>query len=55
MTCPTCERRFGKDESRALPFCSRRCSLVDLGRWLKEENGLPYEGDPGDAPISSED
>ncbi|MCR9297152.1 MAG: DNA gyrase inhibitor YacG, partial [bacterium] len=26
-----------------LPFCSDRCRLIDLGRWLKEEHTLPCE------------
>ena len=31
MTCPIC----GKEaQDRYRPFCSRRCSDVDLGRWL---------------------
>jgi endogenous inhibitor of DNA gyrase (YacG/DUF329 family) len=24
-----------------MPFCSQRCRLVDLRRWLKEEYGVP--------------
>ncbi|XZE56388.1 DNA gyrase inhibitor YacG [Planctomycetaceae bacterium SH139] len=51
LTCPTCSRRFYLDETEAPPFCSERCKLVDLGRWLNEEYGLPHEGDPGDAPV----
>ena len=37
-----------------MPFCCERCRLVDLGRWLKEENSVPCpreeespEGDEG--------
>ncbi len=50
LTCPTCGQLFSMDQTPAMPFCSRRCSLVDLGRWVNEEIGLPYEGNPGDAP-----
>jgi len=25
-----------------MPFCSNRCRLVDLNRWLEEKHGLPY-------------
>jgi endogenous inhibitor of DNA gyrase (YacG/DUF329 family) len=28
-----------------LPFCSLRCRMVDLGRWLKEEHALPCKSD----------
>jgi endogenous inhibitor of DNA gyrase (YacG/DUF329 family) len=26
-----------------MPFCSRRCQQIDLGRWFNEEIGLPVE------------
>lgn len=51
LTCPTCGRRFLLDETPTPPFCSPRCQLIDLGRWLDEDIGLPFEGDPGDAPV----
>lgn len=54
-TCPTCGRRFLRDESPTPPFCSERCQLVDLGRWLDEEIGLPYEGPPGETPVDDRD
>lgn len=50
LTCGICGRTFRSDESDALPFCSQRCRLIDLGHWLDEGYGLPYEGSPGDAP-----
>lgn len=28
-----------------MPFCSKRCQQVDLGMWLTEGYGIPYEGD----------
>lgn len=51
MTCSTCGKRFYLERSPAPPFCSERCQLIDLGRWLDESIGLPFEGDPGDAPV----
>ena len=51
LMCPTCGRRFLLDETQTPPFCSPRCQLIDLGRWLDEDIGLPFEGDPGDAPV----
>jgi endogenous inhibitor of DNA gyrase (YacG/DUF329 family) len=30
------------------PFCSDRCRMADLGRWLSEDYRIP--GDPLDAP-----
>jgi hypothetical protein len=41
--CPTCERLFDSEQSPALPFCSVRCRLADLNRWLTEGHSLPYE------------
>lgn len=55
LTCPTCGRRFLLDETGTPPFCSERCQLVDLGRWLDEEHGLPFEGEPGETPVEYQD
>jgi len=36
-TCPICKKQFAYqsiESSPELPFCSRRCRLIDLGRWL---------------------
>jgi uncharacterized protein len=44
--CPICgnpvERpRRDAVESTAYPFCSERCRLVDLSRWLDEDYRIP--------------
>ena len=31
-----------------MPFCSERCRLVDLGRWLDERHGMPIEPEDGE-------
>jgi uncharacterized protein len=41
--CPTCKRAVSKDGNKAFPFCSTRCQLVDLGRWLDEEYRIPSD------------
>ncbi len=43
MVCATCGRRFFLDETPTPPFCCERCQMIDLGRWLGEEIGLPCE------------
>jgi len=44
--CPVCGKPAG---DRHAPFCSDRCRLVDLGRWLNEDYALPGEtGAPPD-------
>ncbi len=55
VVCPTCGRRFWLDETETPPFCSERCQVVDLGRWLDEDIGVPHEGDPGEAPVEYRD
>jgi uncharacterized protein len=42
--CPTC-REPAAPASKLFPFCSERCQLVDLGRWLGEEYRIPDEED----------
>ena len=41
--CPNCGEevvyRKGKGQ-RFFPFCSRRCKLIDLGKWLDEEHKI---------------
>ncbi|MEL6898038.1 MAG: DNA gyrase inhibitor YacG [Planctomycetota bacterium] len=51
LTCSTCGMHFRLSDTPTPPFCSERCQLIDLGRWLDEEIGLPFEGDPGDTPV----
>lgn len=47
--CPICGKEV-KAESREelpdLPFCSARCRLIDLGRWLGERYRVPAEEKP---------
>jgi uncharacterized protein len=42
LKCPTCDKPFESETSPAKPFCSTRCRQIDLGRWLSEEQRLPY-------------
>ena len=43
LFCPTCKQEFDSEKTKAMPFCSERCRLIDLGRWLKEEHSMPVE------------
>ncbi len=38
VKCPTCKKAGDWFEGKFGPFCSKRCKLVDLGKWLGEEN-----------------
>ena len=40
--CPVCNKAAEpKGKESAYPFCSRRCQLLDLSRWLDEEYRVP--------------
>lgn len=43
IRCPICERYFETETSEAMPFCSKRCKQIDLGRWLGERYSVPVE------------
>jgi endogenous inhibitor of DNA gyrase (YacG/DUF329 family) len=38
IQCPTCGRRGRWFDGPFGPFCSKRCRLIDLGKWLGEEH-----------------
>ncbi len=44
MKCSYCGKRFLREQSATPPFCSIRCQQADLGNWLTESYGLPFEG-----------
>jgi endogenous inhibitor of DNA gyrase (YacG/DUF329 family) len=52
--CPTCDRTFDPEQSTTLPFCSVRCRLADLNRWLDEGYSLPYERPEEDDEVAEE-
>jgi endogenous inhibitor of DNA gyrase (YacG/DUF329 family) len=54
--CPICQKPIesqptGQDSD--LPFCSERCRLIDLGRWLGEVYRVP--ADSAKAPAGFDD
>jgi len=40
-TCPTCNRQVDWQDNPFRPFCSERCKLLDLGKWVSEEYRVP--------------
>jgi hypothetical protein len=55
LPCPICGRpveRVAPGQRSAYPFCSDRCKLIDLGRWLGGKYQIPVvekdESDPHD-------
>ena len=44
VRCSICDLPFDSERSTALPFCSERCWLLVLNRWLDE--GYSLASDP---------
>ena len=40
VKCPVCKKRGDWFAGIYGPFCSHRCKLIDLGKWLKEEHAV---------------
>ncbi len=55
--CPICRRPVGQPADNAsFPFCSDRCKVIDLSKWLSNEYSIPaHEEDDGDATGPGED
>lgn len=63
--CPRCTSTLSAEAERepSFPFCSPRCKLVDLGKWLSgsyripgqplDELGLRADGDDGSSTPSA--
>jgi endogenous inhibitor of DNA gyrase (YacG/DUF329 family) len=58
LLCPICKRPVDETTrdtpNSPYPFCSPRCKLIDLGRWLGGKYQIPVvEEDESDAPDES--
>jgi len=40
VKCPTCKKAGDWFTGAYGPFCSRRCKLIDLGKWFGEEHAI---------------
>ncbi len=40
VKCPTCKKAGDWFAGAHGPFCSRRCKLIDLGKWFGEEHAI---------------
>jgi endogenous inhibitor of DNA gyrase (YacG/DUF329 family) len=48
--CPSCRKEIDASKDvHFLPFCSKRCQMVDLGKWFKEEYTIPVSATLEDA------
>jgi len=46
IKCPICKRWTEWSDNPYRPFCSERCKLIDLGKWVKEEYRIEGEENP---------
>ena len=44
--CPVCDANVDLEKTPTVPFCSDRCRLIDLGRWLDESYAVPAPRSP---------
>jgi endogenous inhibitor of DNA gyrase (YacG/DUF329 family) len=57
-SCAICGKPVApRQQNRSYPFCSDRCRLVDLGKWLGEEYRIagPRAGDGAERPPPREE
>jgi len=40
IACPTCKKTGNWFAGKYGPFCSHRCKLIDLGKWLEAEHAI---------------
>jgi len=53
--CPTCNKPVEWQDNPFRPFCSERCKLVDLGKWVSEEYRVPGKPVSTESPEDEED
>lgn len=51
--CAKCSLCSKPATAKFIPFCSKRCADIDLGRWLKGSYAI--KGIDGDAEIPAQD
>ena len=54
MRCPICRKELDPGDADRqgsfYPFCSERCKLIDLGRWLGGKYQIPVAEDDENPP-----
>ncbi|MGH2272745.1 DNA gyrase inhibitor YacG [Anaerohalosphaeraceae bacterium U12dextr] len=55
--CPICKKPVCPPQNRqrgCFPFCSERCRLIDLGKWIDGVYRIPVQTAPDTHPAPSE-
>jgi uncharacterized protein len=58
VRCPICAKSFSiasLDDLPTFPFCSERCRLIDLGRWIDGAYAIPAGTPLPEEPASTEE
>jgi uncharacterized protein len=55
MICPICKKPVSWKGNPFRPFCSSRCSTIDLGKWAMEKYAVTVERDERELPVESAD
>ena len=45
IICPICKNTTTWEENPWRPFCSERCKLIDLGKWVSDEYKIPIKSE----------
>ncbi len=60
MRCPICKKHLpapphgaAPERGGHFPFCSERCKLIDLGRWLDGKYQIPVVEEDESGPASA--
>ena len=51
MKCPSCKTEIPKERPESWPFCTKRCKMIDLGKWVNEEYAIPVRQAPSEEEI----
>lgn len=54
IKCPVCGKEAVWEGNPFRPFCSERCSLIDLGKWADEKYSIEAEDGKGEVEKSNE-
>ena len=55
MKCPICNKETEYTGNPYRPFCSKRCKMIDLGKWATEQYHVPVIEKPDDAENLEDD
>ena len=56
MKCPACKKELPqekkpREKNSPWPFCTKRCKMIDLGKWVNEEYAIPVRQAPSEEEI----